>query len=118
MSAAAPRPRAVALVLQAPLLFVALTLLHGTVTVGPTSPVCRVGEPCTKPAAHTALTFTRAGYVNRRVSTDAAGRYRVSLAAGTWTLRTTLGIRPAPVRFFVPRAPTATRNFSFDTGIR
>lgn len=80
--------------LQAPLLFVALTFLHGTVTVGPTSPVCRVGKPCTKPAAYTALAFTRAGYVTRRVSTDAA------------------------VRFVVPYAATATHNFSFDTGIR
>lgn len=100
------------------LLLVALTLLHGTVTIGPTSPVCRVGEPCTKPAANVALTFAREGFATRRVRTDAAGRYRVSLAAGAWTVRSTVGIRPLPVRFVVPHGATARRNFSFDTGIR
>ena len=100
------------------LLFLALTLLHGTVTIGPTSPVCRVDEPCTKPAANAMLSFARPGFATHRLRTDSAGRYRVSLAAGTWTLRTTLGIRPAPLRFVVPHAITATHNFSFDTGIR
>ena len=95
----------------------ALTLLHGTVRIGPTMPVCRAGVPCSKPAARVVLTFSRAT-VRVRVRTDALGRYRVRLAPGTWTFTTRVGIRPAPVRFVVPRASSARRDFSIDTGIR
>ncbi len=99
------------------LLVLALVLLHGTVTIGPTTPVCRAGQPCSKPAAHVRLTFAR-GTTVVRVVTDGAGRYRVSLAAGTWTVRASVGMRIAPERFVVPRAPSATRDFAIDTGIR
>jgi len=98
-------------------LLLALTLLHGTVRIGPTTPVCRAGVPCDKPAARAVLTFTeRTSHV--RVTTDGYGRYRVRLTPGTWTLHTSVGMRVTPVRFVVPRAATATRNFSIDTGIR
>ena len=96
---------------------VALTLLHGTVRIGPTTPVCRAGVPCSKPAAHVVLSFTR-GLAHVQVRTDLLGRYRVRLAPGTWTFTTRLGIRPTPLRFVVPRAASATRNFSIDSGIR
>jgi hypothetical protein len=96
---------------------VALTLVHGTVRIGPTTPVCRAGVPCSKPAAHVTLTFAH-GARKVQARTDAAGRYRVRLAPGTWTLTTRFGIRPAPIRFVVPRAASASRNFSIDTGIR
>jgi hypothetical protein len=96
---------------------VALTLLHGTVRIGPTTPVCRAEVPCTKPAAHVVLSFSR-GATHVRVRTDALGRYHLHLAPGTWTLTTRFGIRPRPIRFVVPRAASATRNFSIDTGIR
>jgi hypothetical protein len=93
------------------------TGLHGTVRVGPTTPVCRDGTPCSKPAAHLLLSFGRQG-VRVQVRTDALGRYRVRLAPGIWTLTTRVGIRPAPIRFVVPRAVSARRDFSIDTGIR
>src|SRR3954447_13378397 len=96
---------------------VALTLLHGTVRIGPTTPVCRVEVPCSKPAAHVLLSFSR-GSTLLHVRTDAAGGYRVRLAPGTWTLSTRLGLRPAPIRFVVPRALSAKRDFSIDIGIR
>lgn len=98
-------------------LLVALTLLHGTVRIGPTTPVCREGIPCSKPAAHAVLTFVH--HTTRvRTTTDAEGRYRVRLAAGTWTVRASVGIRIAPSRLVVPRLASATRNFTVDTGIR
>ena len=96
---------------------VALVLLHGTVTIGPTTPVCRVGVPCDKPAAKVTLTFTRPGRVVRAV-TDAKGHYRVSLQAGTWNVRASAGMYIKPAKFVVPQALTATRNFAIDTGIR
>jgi hypothetical protein len=96
---------------------VSLTLLHGTVRIGPTTPVCRAEVPCSKPAAHVVLSFSR-GAARVRVRTDALGRYRVRLAPGTWLLTTRFGIRPTPIRFVVPRALSATHNFSIDTGIR
>src|SRR5438045_10289 len=37
--------------------------LHGTVTKGPTAPVCRVGQPCSAPAQVTLL-FRRLGHVS------------------------------------------------------
>jgi len=93
------------------------TALHGTVRIGPTAPVCRADVPCSKPAAHALLTFGH-GTTHVLVRTDELGRYRVRLAPGTWTLSTRFGIRPAPIRFVVPRAVTAKRDFSIDTGIR
>lgn len=98
-------------------LLVALTLLHGAVRIGPTMPVCRAEVPCNKPAAHVTLTFTRRA-VHIRVTTDVRGRYHVRLAPGMWTVRVNAGMRMTPVRVVVPRAATAVRNFSIDTGIR
>ncbi|HST15330.1 MAG TPA: hypothetical protein VLJ44_10830 [Gaiellaceae bacterium] len=93
------------------------TSLHGTVRIEPTRPVCRQGVPCAKPAAHLLLSFSR-GQVHVQARTDTLGRYRVRLAPGTWTLSTGVGIRPAPIRFVVPHAASAKRDFSIDTGIR
>ena len=96
---------------------IALTLVHGGVRIGPTTPFCRAGTPCSKPAVHALLTFAH-GTTRVRVRTDSLGRYRVRLVPGTWTLRTKVGIRVTPTRFVVPRAPSVLRNFSIDTGIR
>ncbi|MGH3001926.1 MAG: carboxypeptidase-like regulatory domain-containing protein [Gaiellaceae bacterium] len=94
-----------------------LVLLHGTVTIGPTAPVCRAGTPCTRRAAHVVLTFRRPGHV-RRTTTDRLGRYRLRLAPGTWYVRASAGMRIAPATFVVPRAHSALRSFRIDTGIR
>lgn len=99
------------------LLLVALTLLHGTVRIGPTSPVCRTGVPCDRPAARVVLTFAH-GTERLRTRTDAAGHYRVRLAPGTWTVSASAGMHTRPQSFVVPRAASATRNFAIDTGIR
>lgn len=98
-------------------LLAALAVLHGTVTIGPTSPVCRAGVPCSKPAAHVVLTFTHDGR-SLRATTDGAGRYRLALAAGVWTVRASAGRRIEPLTVRIPRLGTVTRNFAIDTGIR
>ena len=99
-----------------PLAVLVAGVLWGSVTIGPTTPVCRVGTPCSAPAKHATLTFSRVG---RSVSakTDAAGRYRVTLPAGTWSVRASVGMRVAPASVLV-RSGTHRANFDVDTGIR
>jgi hypothetical protein len=96
---------------------VLLTLLHGTVHIGPTTPVCRSGVRCDKPAARVRLTFTR-GAIQVHTTTDRLGRYTVRLESGTWTVRASVGMRITPGTFTVPHAASARRDFSIDTGIR
>ena len=99
-----------------PLAVVAAGILWGSVSIGPLTPVCRVGTPCSGPARHTTLTFTHA---SRSVSTktDAAGRYRLSLSVGTWSVRASAGMRIAPFSVVV-RTGTHRTNFAIDTGLR
>jgi hypothetical protein len=92
--------------------------LSGVVRIGPTAPVCRAGEPCTKPAAGVVLTFTR-GLRHVSTTTDrGTGRYRVRLPAGSWSVRASTGMRITPDRVKVVAARSRTRDFSIDTGIR
>lgn len=91
-------------------------LLYGTVSIGPITPVCRAGTPCSRPAAHVRLAFLRAG---RTVSTttDVHGRYRIELPLGVWVVRASAGMRVTPLRVRV----TGGRHrlaLSIDTGIR
>ena len=96
---------------------VALTaVLWGSVTIGPLTPVCRVGTPCDGPARHATLTFVH-GTTTVAARTDSAGRYRVRLATGTWTVRASVGMRITPASV-TARAGTHRANFSIDTGIR
>lgn len=99
------------------LALVAVVLLQGVVRIGPTSPVCHTGARCDKPAAHVKLRFTRSGRVVR-ATTDGAGRYRVALDPGTWTVHASVGRTITPSRFFLLRVHSTRRNFLIDTGIR
>jgi hypothetical protein len=104
--------------LAAPAAAVAMVVLHGTVSLGPTQPVCQAGTPCTKPAAHKLLEFTQTDRI-RTAWTDAKGRYTVRLEPGTWTIRSNAGFKVTPERFIVRRGlTTQLRNFLIDTGIR
>jgi hypothetical protein len=93
---------------------------HGTVTKGPTMPVCREGESCSAPAQVTLL-FRRAGHTYRTRSA-ANGSYRIKLPAGYYTVTTverigiTRNIRPGAVH--VRLGHVDKLNFSIDTGIR
>jgi hypothetical protein len=107
-----------------PLAVLAAGILWGSVTIGPLTPVCRVGTPCDGPAKQAQLTFSRKytfanGVQSKQVAvkTNAAGRYRLTLTPGTWTVRASVGMRMTPTTVVV-RAGTHRTNFSIDTGIR
>jgi hypothetical protein len=95
---------------------VATGVLYGSVSIGPLTPVCRVGTPCDGPVKHATLTFTRSGR-SVATTTDAAGRYRVRLTVGRWMVRASAGMSMKPTVVAV-RAGTHRANFSIDTGIR
>ena len=97
--------------------------VYGTVTRGPTQPVCMVGEPCEEPAPGVVLHIARAatGAPVTHVRTGSGGAYRVRLAPGVYTIRTsgrTLGTILKPVTVRVLRGRFTRRNLSIDTGIR
>jgi len=97
--------------------------LHGTVTRGPTVPVCRAGQPCSAPAQVT-LVFRRTGPAPRilRTRSSTTGAYRITLPAGYYTVTTaerigtTRNIRPQ--RVHVRAGHQDALNFHIDTGIR
>jgi hypothetical protein len=99
------------------LALVALVLVHGVVRIGPAAPVCRVGVPCDRPASHVVLRFT-SGPRSATTRTDAAGRYRISLAPGSWTVHASVGRAIRPQRFVVANVRNAVRDIVIDSGIR
>jgi len=95
--------------------------LHGIVTRGPTTPVCRVGKPCTEPAVGAVLVFSHAGTVAARARTGAGGRYAVALRPGFYAVRVSPpqrigGLKPREVR--VRSGVNGRVDFQIDTGIR
>src|SRR5438105_524165 len=74
--------------------------LYGVIRLGPTRPVCQVGIPCDAPAQVT-LAFRRAGRIVAHVRSNEAGRYRIALPPGIYS------VSPAPPvrigRGIVPR---------------
>jgi hypothetical protein len=99
-----------------PLAVVVAGVLWGSVTIGPLTPVCQMGTPCSGPAKRATLTFSRPGHTVS-TKTDVLGHYRLTLPVGTWTVRTSVGMRITPVTIIV-RAGTHRANFDVDTGIR
>ena len=92
--------------------------LAGHVTKGPLTPVCRVGVPCSGPAANVTIVFLRGGRQAARTSTDHAGKYRLALAPGRYTVRFAIGMRSSPTTAHVPVGRFGHVDFSIDTGIR
>jgi hypothetical protein len=96
--------------------------LHGVVTRGPITPVCKVGVPCNAPAAGAVLAFARPGRAPVKVRCGKDGRYAVRLEPGYYTVTVAptppvgFGIRPR--RVHVARGVDARLDFSIDTGIR
>ena len=93
-----------------------LAVVFGTVMIGPTTPVCRVGTPCDKPAGAVTLSFTRLGHTVSTRTTD-SGAYRIKLAPGIYAVRASAGefIRPRAINV---HTPTTKLDFAIDTGIR
>ena len=107
----------VALTLVAPAEPSTVTGLRGHVTIGPLTPVCRVGTPCTGPAKHITLSLLRAGRIVR-AKTDATGNYRIVLQAGTYVVRPSTGLLVRPARVVAQRGRMRVVNLAIDTGIR
>jgi hypothetical protein len=104
-------------------LAIALSGLHGTVSKGPITPVCRVGQPCSA-QAHVTLIFRRTIGATRvyRTRTTTAGAYRITLPAGYYTVTTAerIGIDRMirPQRVHVRAGYNDKLDFRIDTGIR
>ena len=84
----------------------AVSGLQGTVTKGPTQPVCRVGQPCSAPAQVT-LVFRRTAAPARvyRTCSTATGAYRITLPAGYYAVF----VRSSPMLFLSrPTSPGRT----------
>ena len=99
----------------------ALSGLHGVVTRGPTTPVCRVGTPCSEPAVGAVLVFSRGGRDTAQVRIGAGGRYSLRLPLGTYAVRVSPlqkigGLAPRTVR--VRSGVNRRLDFQIDTGIR
>jgi hypothetical protein len=88
------------------------------VLVDPASPLCKPGTPCTRPAAHVLLRFSRKGRLVAHTRTDARGRFRIALRARTYTVSSvgTALLEPARVTVAADRYRRVT--FRMDTGIR
>ena len=103
-------------------LLTALVLLHGTITRGPTTPVCQVGKPCSEPMAGAVLVFRRNGLVAARARSDARGHYSVRLRLGTYTVSTAvrpkIGTGVKPQTIMLRRVVSTRVDFFVDTGIR
>ena len=97
-------------------------LLRGTVTLGPTSPVCRKGTPCQAPASGP-LVFTRNGRVIAGIAVKEDGSYSVSLPPGIYavalaTQQPGIGRPLQPNMVRVVSGRTRNVDFLIDTGIR
>jgi len=95
--------------------------LRGVVMRGPTSPVCRLDEPCEAPAANLVLVFKQEGDVVAQARTGPRGGYRIGLRPGRYavvTTRRTIGVGLTPRTVVVPRDRYTRVDFDLDTGIR
>jgi hypothetical protein len=96
--------------------------LQGDVTRGPIAPVCRLDQPCTEPARHVTLMFSRNGRLAGRALTDEAGHYRLRLPPGTYLVRRSVVKGPdwklSPRRVQIHAGRFVRLDFAIDTGIR
>ena len=94
--------------------------LRGKVLIEPAFPVCRVDQPCTKPAGNTRLLFTRSRLV-RSTRTAEDGTYRIRLAPWAYTVSAPGPGRIRkldPTRVVVPRTGYRRVIFKLDIGIQ
>lgn len=100
------------------------TGIRGTVTLGPTCPVERVGEPpCITPlAAALAITSAEDGSVVARVSSGPDGAFQVDVPPGDYVIVPEPGGDPfpfgQPVEVTVEAGAYTEVEVAYDTGIR
>lgn len=94
--------------------------IEGVVVAGPSCPVATPDQPCPpKPVAAHITVITPTGQAVASTDSDASGRYRLVVAAGTYIVQVTGGSlsRCAPVPV-IATAAFVTVHISCDTGIR
>jgi len=100
------------------------TGIQGIVQVGPTCPVERLNSPCPpRPLAATIVVRDGNGTEVTRFHSGADGRFKVNLAAGSYTLLgQTVGSsflpRPIPTSVTVTQGTYASVTVQYDSGIR
>jgi hypothetical protein len=92
--------------------------LRGTVLISPSSPVCRGGSHCSRPAAHALLRFWRGAKVVAHTRTDAKGRFRLALRPHSYTITSAPGGTLKPTRVSVATGSYRRVTFRLDIGIR
>jgi hypothetical protein len=92
--------------------------LYGTVSRGPTTPICVAEQPCSAPAAGVTLEFRSNGHVEGHAVTRKDGTYRIALPAALYTVRATSGRSLDPDTARVRALRFQHINFFIDTGIR
>ena len=102
-------------------------LLEGRITIGPICPVERMPpDPSCQPTeetyrAHKLSVYTESPTKVAEFSGDANGRYKIELAAGTYTIKTEREMGPGgmePITVTVEAGKTTRQDVDIDTGIR
>jgi hypothetical protein len=93
------------------------TDVRGVVRRGPTRSVCKVGEPCSAPAAGVTVQALESGSVVAETATDGKGQFSFSLADGDYTIQA-LGRGSEPKMVHVETSSPVQLAFLLDTGIR
>jgi hypothetical protein len=98
-----------------------ITGFEGTAYLGPTRPVCRVESPCEAPFT-TGFEVWRGKQVVARFQSDSAGRFRLQLPPGTYTVipDSSAGIllRSQAQQVTVEASRLTQVEWHFDTGIQ
>jgi hypothetical protein len=98
------------------------TGVYGMVVAGPTCPVQRVGQPCPpQPVAAEIDARDPNGHTVATTRSDSAGRYRLSLAPGSYILVVVTGAvfpRCPATPVTVTSGPPVRQDINCDTGIR
>jgi hypothetical protein len=103
---------------RAAAIVVAVSGFHGFVEKGPTTPVCRAGQPCTAPAQVTLVFRNMRTTRTFRTRSNTQGAYRILLTPGYYTVTTVeriglaRNIRPRPS---TSAPPTSTGSTSRST---
>jgi hypothetical protein len=100
---------------------VSSTGLEGTMLRGPTRPVCQVDQPCTAPFK-SGFVVLQGGRIVARFQSDSAGRFRIQLPPGTYTVSpdesAPLLARADAHEVTVGPSGLTHVDLEFDTGIR